>query len=123
MNKEREEINKRQRDFYQNFDKNLPSKIWSYFRNNALNSLKKQIGVEQDIYDLHKSWFGELSQKKVLDLGCYAGNVLSMHLAQHSKEYLGIDLSPKGIALFNRRLENIPGARAEVMGSYIILKM
>ncbi|GGW78824.1 class I SAM-dependent methyltransferase [Salegentibacter mishustinae] len=115
MNKEREEINKRQRDFYQNFDKNLPSKIWSYFRNNALNSLKKQIGVEQDIYDLHKSWFGELSQKKVLDLGCYAGNVLSMHLAQHSKEYLGIDLSPKGIALFNRRLENIPGARAEVM--------
>ena len=64
MNREREEINKRQRDFYQNFDKNLPSKAWSYFRNKALNSLKKQIGVEKDIYNLHKSWFGDLSQKK-----------------------------------------------------------
>lgn len=115
MNKEREEINKRQREFYQNFDKNLPSKIWSYFRNKALNNLKKQIGVERDIYDLHKSWLGDLSQKKVLDLGCYAGNGLSMYLAQNSKEYLGIDLSPNGIAILSRRLENIPGARAEVM--------
>ncbi|SKB60420.1 Methyltransferase domain-containing protein [Salegentibacter holothuriorum] len=115
MNREREEINKRQRDFYQNFDKNLPSKVWSYFRNKALNSLKKQIGVEKDIYNLHQSWFGDLSQKKVLDLGCYAGNVLSMDLAQHSKKYLGIDLSPKGIAIFNRRLENVDGASAEVM--------
>lgn len=111
---EREEINKRQRDFYQNFDKNLPSKIWSFFRNKALNSLKKQIGIEQDIHNLHKAWFGDLSQKKVLDLGCYAGNSLSIHLAQHSKEYLGIDLSPKGINDLNRRLETIPGAQAEV---------
>ncbi|HEY9183689.1 MAG TPA: class I SAM-dependent methyltransferase [Salegentibacter sp.] len=114
MNKEREEINKRQREFYQNFDKNLPSRVWSYFRNKALNNLKKQIGVEQDIYHLHKSWFGDLSQKKVLDLGCYAGNVLSMHLAEHSKEYLGIDLSPKGVAILSRRLKNISGAKAEV---------
>ena len=115
MNREREEINKRQRDFYQNFDKNLPSKAWSYFRNKALNSLKKQIGVEKDIYNLHKSWFGDLSQKKVLDLGCYAGNVLSLHLAQHSKEYLGIDLSPKVIAVLNKRLEGIEGANAKVI--------
>ncbi len=114
MNREREKINKRQTDFYQNFDKNLPSKIWSYFRNKALNNLKKQIGVEQDIYNLHKTWIGDISHKKVLDLGCYAGNVLSMHLAQNSREYFGIDLSPKGIEILSRRLEQLPDAKAEV---------
>ncbi len=115
MNKKREEINERQKEFYQNFEKNLPSRIWSYFRNRALNSVKKQIGVEKDIYNLHKSWFGDLSRKKVLDLGCYAGNVLSMDLAQNSKSYLGIDLSPKGIDELNKRLKNYTGASAEVI--------
>lgn len=113
MGKTREEINERQKEFYQNFEKNLPSRIWSYFRNRALNSVKKQIGIERDIYNLHKSWFGDLSRKKVLDLGCYAGNVLSMDLAQNSQSYLGIDLSPKGIEQLNKRLKNCPGARAE----------
>lgn len=114
MNREQEKINKRQTDFYQNFDKNLPSKIWSHFRNKVLNNLKKQIGVEQDIYNLHKTWIGDLSNKKVLDLGCYAGNVLSMYLAQNSREYFGIDLSPKGIENLSRRLEQLPCAKAEV---------
>ena len=71
--------------------------------------------MEQDIYNLHRSWFGDLSEQKVLDLGCYAGNSLSIYLAQESKEYLGIDLSPKGIESLSSRLKNIPGARAEVM--------
>ncbi len=115
MSRKREEINERQKEFYQNFKKNLPSRIWSYFRNKALNSVKKQIGVEKDIYNLHKTWFGDLSQKNVLDLGCYAGNVLSMDLARNSRSYLGIDLSPKGINELNKRLKNFPEARAEVI--------
>lgn len=114
MSKKREEINERQKEFYQNFKKNLPSRIWSYFRNRALNSVKKQIGIERDIYNLHKRWLGDLSGKKVLDLGCYAGNVLSMDLAQNSKSYLGIDLSPKGIDQLSLRLRKYAGARAEI---------
>ena len=51
----------------------------------------------------------------MLDLGCYAGNSLSFYLAQNSREYLGIDLSPMGINNLSRRLEKVPGARAEVM--------
>ena len=111
----RDTVNKRQQEFYDKKNKNLPTRIWSYFRNGLLNRIKKEVGVEQDIYNLHRDWFGDLSRKKVLDLGCYEGNSLSMHLAQNSQSYLGIDLSPKGIENLNRRLQNTPGARAEVM--------
>ncbi|TDN89169.1 methyltransferase family protein [Salegentibacter sp. 24] len=115
MKSERKLLNDRQKEFYDTKQKNAATRLWSFFRNGVLNRIKKDIGVERDIYDLHKSWFGDLSQKKVLDLGCYAGNSLSFYLAQNSKEYLGIDLSPKGISNLSRRLEKLPGARAEVM--------
>jgi 2-polyprenyl-3-methyl-5-hydroxy-6-metoxy-1,4-benzoquinol methylase len=109
------DIIKRQKEFYDSKKKNAASQLWSYFRNGSLNRIKKEVGVEEDIYSLHIEWFGKLSDKKVLDLGCYAGNSLSIYLAQNSKEYLGIDLSPKGINNLNRRLKKIPGARAEVI--------
>ncbi len=112
---ERVAINKRQQEFYDKKNKNLPTRIWSYFRNGLLNRIKKELGVEKDIYQLHKYWFGDLSDKKVLDLGCYMGNSLSMYLAENSKSYLGIDLSEKGINHLGRRLENVPEAKAEVM--------
>ena len=112
---ERIAINKRQEEFYDRKHKNLPTRIWSYFRNGLLNRMKKGIGVEKDIYELHKTWFGDLSEKKVLDLGCYMGNSLSLYLAENSKSYLGIDLSGKGIRHLNQRLKNVDGARAEVM--------
>ncbi|NJY63600.1 class I SAM-dependent methyltransferase [Salinimicrobium sp. CDJ15-81-2] len=115
MKKSETDINNRQREFYDSKKKNLPTRIWSYFRNGALNRIKKDLGVEKDIYDLHLSWFGDLSSKKVLDLGCYSGNNLSMHLAKNSKSYLGIDLSSKGIGNLSNRLKKVPQARAEVI--------
>jgi 2-polyprenyl-3-methyl-5-hydroxy-6-metoxy-1,4-benzoquinol methylase len=113
--KTRPTVNQRQQEFYDSKKKNLPTRLWSYFRNGALNRIKKDLGIEKDIYRLHKSWFGDLKNKKVLDLGCYAGNSLSFYLAENSKSYLGIDLSPKGIENLDRRLEKIPGASAKVM--------
>ncbi len=112
--KRRHTVNQRQQEFYDSKKKNLPTRVWSYFRNGALNRIKKDLGIEKDIYMLHKSWFGDLKNKKVLDLGCYAGNSLSFYLAENSKSYLGIDLSPRGIENLDRRLQKIPGARAEV---------
>ena len=112
---ERAAINQRQQEFYDRKHKNLPTRVWSYFRNGLLNRIKKEIGVEKDIYELHKSWFGDLSDKKVLDLGCYMGNSLSMYLAENSQSYFGIDLSSKGIDHLNRRLKKVEGARAEVV--------
>lgn len=115
VKKDRSLINQRQQEFYNNKNKNLPTRFWSYLRNGILNRIKKGVGVEKDIYDLHRSWFGDLSGKKVLDLGCYAGNSLSIYLAQNSSEYLGIDLSPVGINSLKNRLENFPKADAKVV--------
>lgn len=111
----RDEINKRQQEFYNTKKKNLPTRLWSFFRNGTLNRIKKDIGVEKEIYELHKTWFGDLSDKKVLDLGCYEGNSLSLYLAQNAQDYLGIDLSEKGIAHLDRRLQKIPRARARAV--------
>ena len=91
---DRIKINKQQQEFYDHKSKNLPSRIWSYFRNGSLNRIRKTIGVERDIYELHKRWLGDLRSKKVLDLGCFEGNSLSIYMAQQSQEYLGIDLRP-----------------------------
>ena len=113
--KERANINKRQQEFYDTKKKNFPTRIWSFFRNGLLNRIKKNIQVEREMYDLHRKWFGDLSEKKVLDLGCYEGNSLSYYLAQNSRSYLGIDLSQSGIESLKKRLIGIPGASARVV--------
>ena len=115
MVENRERLNKKQGEFYNTKKKNLPTRIWSYFRNGTLNRIKKELEIEKDIYALHVSWFGDLKDKKVLDLGCYEGNSLSIHLATHSKQYLAIDLSERGISSLKSRLKNIPNADAVVM--------
>ena len=106
------EVNLRQKEFYNTKKKNLATKIWSYFRNGILNKTRKNIGVESEILGLHKEWLGDLSEKKVLDLGCYEGNQLSLYLAENSKRYIGIDLSEQGISQLNTRLKHIPQAEA-----------
>ena len=79
------ETNKKQAAFYNNVKQNYFTKLWARFRNGILNKIRKNIGVHDQAYNLHKEWFGDLSTKKVLDLGCFAGNYLSLYLAEHSK--------------------------------------
>ena len=67
QNKEREQVNIRQKEFYDFKKKNFATKIWSHFRNGILNKTKKKIGVEKQILDLHVFWFGDLKNKKVLE--------------------------------------------------------
>ncbi len=112
---ERVNINQRQQEFYNTKKKNLPTRIWSFFRNGLLNRIKKDIQVEKEMYDLHRKWFGDLSEKKVLDLGCYAGNSLSYYLAENSMSYLGIDLSQSGILSLKEKLSGIPSANARAV--------
>ncbi len=106
------ETNKRQKAFYDKKRKNFATKLWFSLRNGMLREVRKSIGVEQQLHQLHLEWSGDLSNKKVLDLGCYEGNSLSMHLAQNSKEYIAIDLSEKGISHLRSRLKNIEHANA-----------
>jgi 2-polyprenyl-3-methyl-5-hydroxy-6-metoxy-1,4-benzoquinol methylase len=91
------EINKEQKAFYNQesaFAKpNFFSRAWRNFRNGPLNSYQKTYNLRARMYQMHKDWMGDLSQKKVLDLGCLRGNALSLFLAENAKEYVGIDLS------------------------------
>ncbi len=102
--------NERQKEFY-NSDavakKNLPSRIWSKIRNGVLNDYRKQFDITNRVYDQHKLWLGDLSDKKVLDLGCLRGNALSLYLASNSKKYIGIDLSDKAIGELQTKIDGV----------------
>ena len=104
-------VNKKQAEFYNTKKKNLPTRIWSNLREKTLKGIRKELNILQGSYDLHKSWFGNLNDKKVLDLGCYSGNYHSLHLANNSKKYIGLDLSTNAIEKLNTKLEHIPHAK------------
>lgn len=109
-------INKIQERFYdKDLSKGLITGIWDRIRNKILNNLRTRINAKEDIYSLHKNWAGKLDDTRILDLGCYAGNELSLHFARNAKEYLGIDLSQRGIDILNGKLKKIgnPNTRAK----------
>lgn len=109
------ETNIKQAEFYNTKNKNRATRIWSGIRNGILNRIKKNTGVQNQAYALHKEWFGDLSEKKVLDLGCFSGNYWSMYLAEHAKEYVGIDLSAVAINKLQERLKPFPTANAKAI--------
>ncbi len=55
--------------------------------------------------DIHLNWMGDLSDKKVLDLGCFLGNELTFHLAEHSREFIGLDLSASAMEELRKKFE------------------
>lgn len=105
------EVNKKQKEFYNTKNKNFATKIWSKIRHGLLANIRNEIGISNQVYELHKVWLGDLKDKKVLDLGCYSGNNLSIYLAENAKEYVGLDLSDVGINKLNNRIKHIPNAK------------
>lgn len=105
-------VNERQKEFYTSFKKNKATKIWYSIRNTLLRDMRKAIGMEAQIYKLHREWMGDLSSKKVLDLGCYAGNSLSYYLAENAAKYVGIDLSENAIEKLQHKIAKFPHAKA-----------
>lgn len=112
------EINKEQKDFYN--DKvehkrrlNPVMKAWEKWRKGVYGAWSG-IGVFDDILDWHREWVGDLSGKRVLDLGCYRGNRLSVELARGSDYYLGIDLSEKALETLRGHLDKAGVENAEV---------
>jgi 2-polyprenyl-3-methyl-5-hydroxy-6-metoxy-1,4-benzoquinol methylase len=110
--KDQKEINKRQKEFYQSFKKNFATRLWFSLRNGILTKFRKSVGIESVVVKQHYTWIGDVKGKKVLDLGCYKGNSLSMYLAENASEYYGIDLSETAISHLEKRLRNIPTAHA-----------
>jgi 2-polyprenyl-3-methyl-5-hydroxy-6-metoxy-1,4-benzoquinol methylase len=102
------EINKRQKDFYNSEDKskgNIATALWASFRNGILSDFRQKFDIKDRVYDEHKIWLGDISNKKILDLGCLKGNYLSIYMAQNAKEYIGIDLSDISIAILQQKIE------------------
>lgn len=107
------ETNKGQAQYYNKSQpRSIPTQIWGFLRENTLRSIRQEIGIEKDCYNQHQIWFGDLSSKKVLDLGCGAGNVHSITLAKNSKQYFGIDLSMKSIEELKDKIKEFPNANA-----------
>jgi SAM-dependent methyltransferase len=86
--------------------------VWARTRR-AMISMGYKAGIDDDVIGLHREWLGDLSSKKVLDLGCFDGNPLSMHLARTSASYLGLDLSEQATRRLNRKLGEAGLSRPE----------
>ena len=98
MKKEQREINQRQKEFYQSFKKNFATRLWYSLRNGILTDFRKSVGVEKQWLNNILNGLEIISDKKVLDLGCYEGNSLSIASWQKmQREYIAIDLSEKAI--------------------------
>ncbi|MCH2067098.1 class I SAM-dependent methyltransferase [Shimia sp.] len=65
--------------------------LWSRLRRRAMVAVSHE--AREAVYDTHKAWLGDLSDKKVLDLGAGAGSPLSGYLAHHAKAYHAVELS------------------------------
>ncbi len=102
------DLNQKQKEFYNDTKEKKPNffvKTWRYIRNNSLETYKNQYDLKDRVYEQHKIWLGDLSHKKVLDLGCLRGNALSIYMAKNAKKYVGIDLSDVAIEKLNQKLE------------------
>jgi len=94
---------------------NLATSAWTTARRRIM-ALRRRAGAADYIHHLHRSWLGDLSAARVLDLGCFDGNHLSEWMAATSREYHGIDLSADAVARLEARfrLQGLARARAYV---------
>lgn len=99
------EINVRQRDYYESRYEagsastavperaaNRPTRMWTGLRR-RIQRLRAKAGGDEQLLALHRAWLGDLTSARVLDLGCFSGNQLSLWIAANAREYIGIDLS------------------------------
>ncbi len=109
-------LNHRQAVYYDNPRpcRSVMTQTWSHVRNGPFSRFRTDVRIKTDAYELHKQWLGDLSDKKILDLGCYSGNTLSPFLATNARQYIGIDLSNRGISRLAQKLLRLdcPDARA-----------
>lgn len=113
------EVNKNQKAFYNDeeaFAKpNFFSRSWRNFRNGPLNSYQKKYELRAQMYKKHKEWMGDLSDKKILDLGCLRGNTLSIYMAENAKEYVAIDLSDKAMNDLQKKINKSSASNARAI--------
>jgi len=99
------DVNRRQAEFYDSRPRLGPiGRAWVRLRNGAVRDLRLLADIAPDADALHRRWLGDLSEARVLDLGCHSGNRLSLELARAAAEYVAIDLSRTGLEKLQEKL-------------------
>jgi 2-polyprenyl-3-methyl-5-hydroxy-6-metoxy-1,4-benzoquinol methylase len=103
------ETNVMQTAYYDETDGGLTSEVngtatnlWRKLRQRAFLAISGK--ARGQVYEIHKSWMGDLKGKKVLELGVGHGCKLTSYLAAQSGEYHALDLSQHEIDLLKKRL-------------------
>ena len=122
--KEMLEVNKKQKEFYESMQEYMNTENaegdsfinrgWSRVRARFHQSMA-EFGLYDDLSRLHTEWVGDLTGRKVFDLGCYDGYPGTIKMAVEAEEYYGIDLSEPAINVLNKKLKEAgaPNAKAE----------
>lgn len=92
-------------------DASLVTNAWTMLRR-RIQDYDRSAGVEAEIDDLHRRWCGDLAGRRVLDLGCFTGNPLSLWLAERAGEYVGVDLAEPAVTALNAKLAHLDRAKA-----------
>jgi len=79
-------------------------RAWVWLRE-SLARYRAAIGERDEAVALQREWLGRLEGKRVLEIGCGAGNILTMEIARRSGEYLGVDVQADRVAQLGRKLE------------------
>lgn len=89
--------------------------VWKWMRR-SLAEYRAATGERDEAVRVQWEWLGELAGKRVLEIGCGAGNILTMEIARRSGEYPGVDVQADRVAVLRRKLESagLRHARAEV---------
>lgn len=81
----------------------------------SLARYRAEIGVRDEAVELQREWLGDLRGKRVLEIGCGAGNILTMEIARAAGEYVGVDLLEDRVRKLQERLQaaGLEQARAQ----------
>mgnify|MGYP006425815439 CR=1 FL=1 len=123
------ELNQRQKAYYESRFQaagedeaaaNRVTNLWTRLRRRIqCNDLR--IGIREAIQADHRGWLGDVSGTRVLDLGCFTGNELSLWLASQADEYVGMDLSEQAAAELQRKLDTeVASANARAVADDVL---
>lgn len=123
-------VNRRQREFYESRfaasddahpgigekAANVATNTWTFLRRH-IQDARDEIGITAKRRALHVEWIDDEDPARILDLGCFDGNDLSLWMAKRADKYLGIDLSDSAIASLKRKLrhESVENADARAV--------
>lgn len=98
---------------YGSKENSFATNLWRNFRRRMLGTIES-VDIVPALNQRQRDWVGDISDKKVLDLGVGGGNPLSLEFARNAREYVAIDLSQARVKSFSEKLaiEGIVGAKA-----------